>query len=288
MRKKSYIYDGYLSESSDSGELLVNDYDSKLSRDIYHYLISSSWLKIFLCVITLYFLINLVFAFFYWIIPNSISHESKSFYDAFFFSIQTFSTIGYGSLSPTGIPANILVTFQSAIGIISVALITGIVFSKFSKPTANIIFSNKMILSKIDGKTQLSFRMGNMRANDIVQAKVVLSALIDEVSDNGSSFRKIYDLKLRRSNTPFFKLTWTLFHSLEENSPIFTSGEIRKDLRAIAVTVTGHDSTFSTTIFARHLYTKDMIEKNKFFKDIMYDLPDGRIKINYEDFNTLV
>lgn len=262
---------------------------NSFNKDLYYYVIEASWFQVYFLFLTFYLFSNLLFATLYFIIPNSLSGPtSLTFADYFYFSVQTMSTIGYGVLSPQGHVANILVTIEAAFGLISVAVLTGLVFAKISKPYAKIRFSKNAIINDFDGVPCLSFRMGNIRGNDIVEANVTLSALMDEQTVEGQSFRRIYDLKLKRSYTPFFKLSWTLFHPLDERSPLYKMNDQKESLQAIAVTVTGHDGTFSTTVYSRHLYSPDDIIENKYFKDILSFETGGKMTVNYNNFDTLV
>lgn len=260
-----------------------------LKRDIYFYVLEASWNRVFLFFFSLYLVSNLFFATLFYLIPQSlIGMDQVGFWDAFYFSVQTMSTIGYGTLAPQGHLANILVTIEAAFGLIGVAIITGLIFAKISRPVAKIRFSKNLVLSSFDGKPCLSFRMGNVRGNDIVEAKVNVSALIDEVTSEGHHFRRIYNLPLVRSFSPFFSLTWSLFHEIDEHSPLMNFQEVKKNLKAIAVTVTGHDGTFSTTVYGRHLYDSSAILEGKYFKDIMREKDLDKVSINYEDFDTII
>jgi inward rectifier potassium channel len=258
-------------------------------NDIYYFFIESSWKRLFSILFTLYIISNCLFAAIYYFIPSSINgNEHITFSDAFFFSVQTMSTIGYGALSPAGILTNIVVTIEAAFGLIGVATITGLIFAKLSKPNSKIIFSNNAIISKFNGQPCLSFRIGNGRGNDIVEAKINVTALIDEETVEGSYIRKVHDLKLTRNYTPFFKLSWSIFHPIDEQSPLYNLDLSNGPLKFISITISGHDGTFSNTIYARQVYAPEDILENRYFKDIMSDLPDGRIKIDYTDFHTLV
>ncbi len=257
-----------------------------LKKDIYFFFIEASWKKTFFILFLAYLLSNLVFAGIYTLIPNSISTENQqTFLDGFFFSIQTMSTIGYGTLSPQGFLANIIVTIESVFGLIGVAVFTGIVFSKIARPHAKILFSDNVLISTFNGERCLSFRIGNVRGNDIVQARITVSALIDEETSEGEKIRRIYDLKLKRNFTPFFNLSWTIFHVIEENSAFNESILNDGSLRAIAITITGHDGTYSNTIYARKTYYPKDIIKDKYFVDILHDTENG-LKIDYENFHT--
>ena len=138
-----------------------------IARDLYYFLIQLSWKKFFGLILFLFLLINIIFSNFYYFSPNSLNIQHPSWWDCFFFSVQTFSTIGYGVISPQSFAANIFVTFEAALGLISSAIITGIVFSKFSKPKARILFSKNILIQTINHKKVLSFRVGNHRANDL-------------------------------------------------------------------------------------------------------------------------
>jgi inward rectifier potassium channel len=260
-----------------------------LQKDVYYYVIESSWMKVLLLFFSLYLVSNLFFASLYFLIPGSLSTGGEVTYaDAFYFSVQTMATIGYGTLSPQGHLANILVTIEAAFGLIGVAVITGLVFAKISRPFAKIRFSKNAIINDFDGVPCLSFRMGNMRGNDIVEANVNVSALIDEKTSEGQIFRRIYDLKLKRSYTPFFKLSWSLFHPLDDTSPLKDFDLLQDRLEAIAITVTGHDGTFSTKVYSRHVYYPEDVVKGKYFKDIMNLEKQGNIGIYYQDFDKLI
>ncbi len=192
-----------------------------IREDVFYYFMETSWSKLLGLLFVFYLSSNLFFGALYHFLPGAIGgKEQILFSDAFFFSVQTMSTIGYGALHPESFLANILVTVEAGFGIILMASITGLIFAKLSKPHAKIRFTKKAVIATFDGETCLSFRMGNIRGNDIVEAKVTVSALIDEVTLEGRKIRKVYDLPLRRSHTPFFKLTWSIFHPLNEFSPI--------------------------------------------------------------------
>ena len=221
------------------------------------------------------------------LVPNSITNGTNSFSDAFFFSVQTMSTIGYGTLAPNGIYSNLIVTFQAAYGLVGIAIVAGFVFAKISKPHAKILFSKQMIHSKFNGQYCLSFRIGNSRGNDIVEAKVNASALIDEKTTEGEHIRRVYDLKLKRHQTPFFKLTWNVYHPLDQESPLNGRDYNDGSLIAILVTVTGHDGTFSNTVYSRYNYLPEDIVKDKYFVDIMHEQDNGEMLIDYENFHEL-
>lgn len=259
-----------------------------LKKDLYFFFLESSWSRIFLSLFSLYILVNTFFAAIYMIVPNALAENSvTSFRDAFFFSVQTLSTLGYGVLAPQSNLANLVVTFEVAVGLIGVAVVTGVIFAKITLPHAKIIFSKNILIQKVNGKDHLVLRLGNARGNDISQANVNISILIDEFSQEGEHFRKIYDLKLVRSRSPFFKMTWSVFHELDPlSSPLAKIYQTNpKDLIGVIVSVSGHDNTYGNTITAHHTYNPDLILRNHIFVDIIRELEDGRTLIDFDLFH---
>lgn len=259
-----------------------------IREDVFYYFMETSWSKLLGLLFIFYVSSNLFFGALYYFMPGAIGGKENILYsDAFFFSVQTMSTIGYGALHPASFEGNVLVTIEAGFGIILMASITGLIFAKLSKPHAKIRFTKKALISTFDGERCLSFRMGNIRGNDIVEAKVTVSALIDETTLEGKKIRKVYDLPLRRSHTPFFKLTWSIFHPLNEFSPIQNYPECKERIKAVVVTVTGHDGSFSSTVYSRHLYTVNQFVEGKYFSNVVEDLPDGGVRIDYNKFDEL-
>ncbi len=237
-----------------------------------------------------FILINVLFGSIYFLLPNSLTLENPSWWDCFFFSIQTLSTIGYGTISPLSFDANLVVSIESGLGLIFTALVTGIVFSKFSRPSAKITFSKPVLINNHDGKRVLTFRVGNIRGNDIVDASIKVSALIEEKSAEGTKLRRIRELKLERSHSPFFSLSWVLFHPIDEHSPIFDlvgSDSIDPKLFSIACLLTGHDGNYSQTIYARHSYYGEDFVFDRYFADVLTNLPDRVIEIDFMHFDDL-
>ena len=276
----------------DVGNAIRKGLPSEFRKDFYFYLMEGSWARFFIFSLSLYSLINLIFAGLYLLKPGSISYPNQieSFANAFFFSIQTISTIGYGTLSPITSYGNTIVTIQSAAGILFVALLTGLMFAKASRPKASIVFSNRLIITTRNKEKELMLRVGNARGNDIIEANINLSILVDEISEEGHHLRKVYDLALERHTTPFFSLSWTVIHKIDKNSPLYKVDLNSKNSPIIAIlaTLTGHDGTYGQTIYARNTYYLDDIRENVRFKDVLSQLPDGRIMIDFEKFHQIV
>ncbi|MBL4634161.1 MAG: low temperature requirement protein A [Kofleriaceae bacterium] len=264
---------------------------SELRRDIYFQLMDGSWTALFATLIFVFLLANGVFAGLYILEPNSIANTaSQSFGDAFSFSVQTMSTIGYGTLSPETTYANILVTCQAIFGISFTAMATGLIFAKVSRPASSILFSNPILVTTFHGKPTLLFRVGNARGNEIVEASVSAAVFVNTVSPEGHALGRMFNLKLVRSNTPLFMFTWQVMHVIDEDSPLFGSdaSSIADDIQLVVMSITGHDATYGQTIHGRKLYYPEHFQFDRRFVDVMTTLDDGRIMIDYTGFHNTI
>ena len=262
---------------------------NEFRKDFYFFLMEGSWLRVMATFGFIFLVLNLFFAGLFVLQPDSIStSRPNSFIDAFFFSIQTMSTIGYGTMSPVSTYGHIMVSFEVIIGLVSVALLTGLIFAKASRAKASIMFSKNIILTKRHGKNILMFRTGNARGNDVVDAGISLHLLVDDFSPEGDHIRRIKDLKLSRSRSPLFTMSWTIMHEIDEDSPLFNKDIIGDpSIITFIVTLTGHDGTYGQTIYARHMYNSSDIEKDVQFVDVISQMPDGRFMVDYSKFNSL-
>lgn len=258
--------------------------------DMYFHLLKSRWPVYLLLLATSYLLFNLAFAVIYYFHLDGIANiQPQSFLDAFSFSIQTSSTIGYGHLYPISLTVKLLVALQAILAIIYVALITGLTFAKFSRPRAKIKFTNNMLISQYYGKPHLVFRVANARFNQINDANIKVAAVVKENTPEGKSFRKIYDLNLVRQNTPVMVLTWTIMHPLDESSPLYghSLDALKEKHLDIVISLNGVDDTFKQHIHAKHSYTADNIIENKDFEDMLFIKDDGTRQINFNNLNKI-
>ena len=263
--------------------------------DFYHWLMTISWQQLWVIIISCYFVINTLFAFLYLGSNGGIANAKPgSFIDAFSFSIQTMATIGYGAMYPTNLYTHILVAIEVFIGLIGMAMITGLMFARFSLPTARVLFSKVAVISPYNGVPTLMFRIANQRHNWIVEAQVRVTVLLnEEVTPEGHSMRRFCDLKLIRSETPMLTLTWSVMHHIDEDSPLY--GWSENDFKNINnqdiqffVTLTGLDETVSQTIHTGHVYTLDKIIWHKRFVDVMYAGTDGKRYFDYSHFHDVL
>lgn len=259
--------------------------------DFYHRLLTVSPWTLFLVLVATYTAFNLLFATLFVLQPGGIANAAPgSFMDAFFFSVQTMATIGYGDMHPATIYTNFLVTIEVLLGMTGLALATGLVFARFSRPTARVMFSKVAVLVDHDGMPSLMLRAANQRSNQILEAQVSVMLLRDEVTGEGREMRRFHDMAVMRPRTPMFSLTWTIIHPIDLSSPLHgESAESLKRAHAqIIVSISGIDEIFSQTIYARHTYEASEIRWNHRFADILTRAEDGHRQIDYRRFHDTV
>jgi inward rectifier potassium channel len=260
-------------------------------RDAYHYLMTMPVGWLLLTLVSIYLLANAMFALIYLLIPGSIAHARPGdFTDAYFFSVQTMATIGYGALLPEGLAGNMVATAETVFGMLTVALSAGVVFARVSRPTARMMFSEIAVIGQRNGKQTLMFRVANRRRNQIVEAEIHVAVLRRERTDEGEDIRRFYDLKLERNRTPIFALSWTVIHLIDEHSPLYglTKEALRAEEAEIICSINGIDETFAQSVYARYGYAADDIRWNTRFADIMLQNDDGSRSIDYRRFHDTV
>lgn len=259
--------------------------------DLYHALLNAHW-SVLLAIFVVYYLVaNTLFALAYLAGGDDLANAHPgSFEDAFFFSVQTLATIGYGAFAPKTRYANVLVAIEALVGVLSFAIAAGLFFAKFSRPTARVLFSRVAVITPRDGVPSLMVRMANERANQVVEAQVQVSLIRSERTAEGEQVRRFYDLALIRTSTPIFLLSWTVVHPITATSPLYgiTPESLAEGEGEVVVSVAGVDETFSQTIRARYSYLPEEIVWGARFVDIMSTLPDGRRRIDYERFHDVV
>ena len=231
------------------------------TRNLYHFLLTMSWAQFLGLVLVLYFLSNVVFALVYAslggesLIDTSEIPTTSLFARGFFFSVQTFATIGYGTIHPVGMIPNLIVTLESYYSLLVNALITGLVFARFSRPTAKILFSKKAIVAPYRGGSGLMFRLVNSRNSQLIElnARVLFTRFSEK---DGQKVRKFDELKLERDNVNFLPLGWTIVHPIDEDSPMFglTEQDFEKSDAEILVMLSAMDETFAQMVHTRSSY----------------------------------
>jgi inward rectifier potassium channel len=289
-----------LKQDRTNTELSVKDRDtigrvtSALPRpavsDLYFYLTTISWPALLAIIFAAVGLINSLFALAYMADGGVANARPGSFADAFFFSMQTMATIGYGTLAPRSLGANVLVSIEAMSGLIAFAVVTGLVFARFSRPTARVRFSRVIAISPRDGVPSLMFRAVNQRSNRIVEAQIHVVASRWETTREGESMRRFYDLHLARSRNALFSLSWTVIHPIDERSPLFgeTAASMKASRSLIIASLVGLDESFLQNIHVRYVWTADEIAWGMRFADVLLELPDGSFEIDYSRFDEVV
>jgi inward rectifier potassium channel len=269
------------------GETVRKGAPSELRRDFYFFFMEGPWSRLVVSLVFMYCAINAVFAGLYLLEPGTIGGaRTHSFADAFFFSVQTFSTIGYGVLTPATSYGNLVVTAEAAVGLLSAAFATGLMFAKAARPHSSALFSKVLVLSGRNGVPTLAFRIGNARGNEVVDATVSVTVLKDDITSEGEHLRRMHELRLVRSRSPIFTMSWTVMHELDAESPLAGLEQgTPEGVLAIIVTLIGHDGTYGQTTHARHIYYPADVRVGHRFVDVMAQLPDGRMSIDYARFH---
>lgn len=257
-------------------------------RSPYYLMLTVPWQGFFLITIGLYALGNALFAGLFLLGgPDAILNaEPGSFADAFFFSVQTSASIGYGAMSPGNTYTDVLVAFEAILSLMGIALLTGLAYARFSRPTAQILFSQVAVVTPFQGTPTLMFRAANERRNQIVEAQMRLYLILDEVSE-GRMMRRFYELRLLRDRTPSFLLTWTALHPIDENSPLYglTHTDLIRTNAAVLASISGIDQTVAQVIHARHTYYSVDLRWNQQLKDIFQIGDKGDRYLDFTDFH---
>ncbi|MEM6753900.1 MAG: ion channel [Cyanobacteria bacterium P01_C01_bin.38] len=259
--------------------------------DLYHLLLTLSWAKLFAVVGAGYIITNVLFALMYLAIGGGVENMREGdFFDAFFFSVQTMATIGYGAMYPKTLFANILVAIEALLGLLGVSVGSGLVFARFSLPKARVMFSRIAVIAPYNGIPTLMFRVANERQSWILEAEVNVSLVTSEITEEGEAMRRFYKLPLFRNQSSLFALTWTVMHPIHESSPLYgvTLEEMLEKEMEILITITGIDQTVSDNIHAHHSYIPIEILWNHKFADILSKTRDGKRSVDYSCFHDAV
>jgi inward rectifier potassium channel len=265
------------------------------SLHLYHTLISMSWKMFIAQTLLLYFLSNVVFGILYAglgaesLVDSSTTPTENLLLRGFFFSVQTFATIGYGTIHPVGLLPNLLVTIESYYSMIMTALITGIVFARFARPTARVIFSQTAVVAPYRGIEGLMFRLVNGRRSQLieVEAKVMLARFIES---GGKVTRRFDFLELERDRVAFFPLAWTIVHPITEDSPLYglTIKDLEKADAEILILLSATDETFASVVHTRSSYKPSEINFGYKFVNLYNKVENGEpISINIKKLSQI-
>lgn len=256
-------------------------------KDLYHRLLEITWTRLLVAVVVSYLVANTSFALVYLLVGGIENARPGSFGDVFFFSVQTMATIGYGKLVPVSVAANLLVTLESLLGLLGFALITGLIFAKFARPTAAVRFSQALVISRFEGQPALMLRIANERTSQIVEAQLRLVLLKSSVTVDGQPIRRMLDLSLLRSQNAFFALTWLVVHPIDERSPLhgMSAADLAASDLGLAASLTGLEEISGQTVHARRWYSAQDIQWDMRFVDILGRSESGGGVIDYGKFD---
>ncbi|BAY88840.1 MULTISPECIES: ion channel [unclassified Tolypothrix] len=260
-------------------------------RDPYHLLLTIPWPGFFLLIALAYLATNAVFALAYLAGGDCVENARPgSFLDVFFFSVQTLASIGYGAMYPKTPYANSIVTIEAMVGLMGIAVMTGLAFARFSRPNARVVFSRVAVITPHEGQSTLMFRTANKRRNLILEAQMRVYLMRDEVTAEGHYIRRIHELKLLRNLSPSFTLSWLAMHIIDESSQLYgmTTESLLKTNSSIVVSLSGIDETVAQVLHARHTYSATDLLWNYQFVNIMHETSDGHRYIDYQYFHDAV
>jgi inward rectifier potassium channel len=256
-------------------------------RDFYHALLRLPWWLTIAVIAVAFLAVNALFAAAFLLTGGIANARPGSFADAFFFSVETMGTIGYGSLYPQSMAANLLMVVEAIAGLTLTALATGLVFSKFSRSTARVAFTREAVISPINGVPTLMLRMGNERGNAIVDAQVRLVLSRTEHTTEGATFYRTYDLTLTRDRALSLARSWTVFHTIDDRSPlrgVSPDKAVEQELE-LGVLVVGLDDVTMQTVHASHRYFLRQILWGARHADVLSEVSDGELVLDLRKFH---
>jgi inward rectifier potassium channel len=269
-------------------EILTQGLSREVAHDLFHHFMTVSWPRLFGTLVAFFLAFDILFGFLYDLVPGCIANlNPPGFAGAFFFSVETLATVGYGDMHPQTLYGHVVAMAEIFVGLMSLALITGIMFARFSRPRARFLFTRNVVVRPIDGKLTLLVRAANQRQNVVQDASAQLHMLRDEVTEEGFRIRRVIDLPLVRSQHPMFVLGWTIMHVIDDASPLKseTAESLHENAAAFILSVSGTDETTGQVLIARAEYSSEDIRWNATFHDILEEAEDGTLHIDYSKFH---
>jgi inward rectifier potassium channel len=256
--------------------------------NFYHYLVGVKWWKFGLIILSGYVFLNFLFAVIYYIlgVDNHLlgviaSNELDKFLEAFFFSAQSFTTVGYGRISPVGVWTSSIAAFESLVGLMCLAIATGLFYGRFSKPVSKILYSKKALITPFKDITAFQFCIANEQKSEMidVEVRVMFSILKNHTSPTPS--RKYYNLELEYNKINFFSLVWTVNHIIDSQSPLYglTNEDFEKGFAEFLILIQGYDDTFMSNTHSRSSYRHNEIIWGAKFVNIYGFDGDGRTTV---------
>ena len=260
-------------------------------RDPYYLVLTISWPVFFALTVTFYLSTNLFFALAYYAVPGCINNARPGvFLDHFFFSIETLATVGYGVMSPANIYGHIVASTEIIFGLMSMAVITGLVFTRFSRPRPRLLFSRVAVVAPYEVHPALMLRVVNERHGAVAEATARLTLLRRIHMPDGKILRRFIDLRLERPSTPILSLSWSLIHLIDETSPLWgtTAEDLEKEGGLLVASISGYDESISANVVARQTYSAGKVLFDREFIDVIDQLPTGEVVLDMARFHDTV
>jgi inward rectifier potassium channel len=251
-------------------------------RDTYHLILNLSWPGFAAFVFSIYLLINLGFAGLYNLDPHSVA-EMSSFFDAFFFSVETLATVGYGHMYPDSLYGHLITMLEIMVGLFGLAVITGLIFVRFSRPTARIHFSKVAVITPFDGVPTLMIRVANLRHQAMVEPEFRMILMRDSITAEGEEVRRFRSLKLEFDHLIAFPAVLTVRHRIDEESPLFrmTPEDFQQQDVRILASIVGVDTVIVAPVQSLRDYNYDQFEWNRRFVEIYSENEEGDWTVDY-------
>ena len=256
--------------------------------DLYYRSMTVSWPAFFASAAAIFLVLNGGFALIYFLGDSPVANAANGrFLDLLYFSIETLATVGYGDMHPQSDYGHLVATVEIFTGMSFLAVMTGLVFARFSRPRARFVFARYPIVAQHEGQPTLMIRVANARHNTISGATARLWLIRREQSAEGQFFRRYHELDLRRSDNPVFALSWTIFHAIDESSPLFglNSDDLARADALLVLTISGLDDNSAQQLNARASYSQDHIRWRHRYVDISSNSDDGRLILDYTKFH---
>ncbi len=266
-------------------EVLALTKRSSMWQDFYHASMMSSWTRFIFWSAVFFFGVNIIFALLYAVRIDGVANvpAGKPWF-LFFFSVETFATVGYGNMHPVSFYAHTIAMAESFLGLMFSAVLTGLVFARFARPRARIIFAHNAVVARHEGQMMWMTRVANERHNHINGAQAKVWLVRTAVNEEGQTFRRFSELVLRHKSNPLFVLNWTIMHPINKSSPLYgmTAEDWAQDDFSFVVILEGTDETIAQSINARHTYHHKDVRWYEQFSDMMEKTSDGRTLVNFQ------
>ncbi|MBC7794598.1 MAG: ATP-sensitive inward rectifier potassium channel 10 [Clostridia bacterium] len=259
-------------------------------RDLYQLLLQLSWASLLTLLIAVYVLANCVFAIGFLITSGVANARPGSFADAFFFSVQTLGTIGYGRMEPETAAANLLVLAESVVGVLMTAVFTGLTFARFSRSSGRLVFSSTAVICPMNGIPTLMFRVGNDSSSTVVDAVIRVAVVRTERTLEGTTFYRMTDLRLSRDRSPTLNRSWLVLHPIEPDSPLYggTPERFAKDEIELVASVIGTDDTSMQQVHGRYTYDGEGVVWGARHLDILSEVAPNTFELDVRKFDAVV